>query len=1064
MPPGKPHLGNWRFSPNILWLVWLAFLVTDQKASRSAGPWYVGKIFSEESWQKPQAQATKVDSRTARAAHFLSKFRNPTSGYVPSGARAKEIAFGQVVKQQQFREFQSSSFHILSRGPFNIGGRTRALGIDIRDDATLLAAGVSGGMWRSSDAGTTWQYVTRPDQVPSVSCVLQDTRPGKEDTWYYGTGELFGNTASSPGAPYRGDGVFKSENNGNSWEQLPATITQRVNSPLASSSFNHVNSLALDASNLLQDELYAAVPYGILRTTDGFDSWTEVLGERTGLINGRWTEVISTPEGVLYATISNEQGFQEGVFGIFRSEDGINWTDITPPTGYEGRFRRVVMAYAPSQPQTVYFMGDVPQGTQLHVYNDQTNSWADLSKNIPQYGGVVGNFNTQNSYNMVVAVHPTQPKVVFLGATNLYVSSDGFATNNKTKWIGGFSTSNDLNQYPGHHADQHVLKFGASEQLVSGHDGGISVSTNYLENFVKWTTLNHGYQTGQAYAVSQSHLNSNDGLRVAGFQDNASYLTRGVDLDTPWLEAGTADGGYNAISPSSVIVSWQYGQLRRYAFDPTTGLAIPGAVARLSIPQAGSSDQFAFLTPWKMDPIRPNRLFVGGNAGVWYQPNIARDNPNTWRLVGNEGLVGNISALDISQSEPHLWVGTDLGKLYMEENHLQPQAKFVDKSSPLFPTNGYISSIAVHPSRPNEIWVCFSNYGVQSVFRTQDMGETWMAVSGNLEENPEGNGAGPAATWISIAVEGNTTHYFLGTSIGLFHTTQPQGMGTAWQIVGEDIIGWALIDMIDINPVDGTVVIATHGKGVFEFRIPNIWKPRLMALGSTQLCNGIAPLLIATRDVSDPNRYEYQWFLNNQRVLGQTQATLEVSSEGQYTVEVTDTHNGTKDTSNSVQLFGTIPRVIDVLLEGDTLRVSPPCLGCQYTWVRDDADVIAITNTPKLFIGDAYLEANYKVSVSNGCAPVESKTVSVNGISLEANQTDVLVAFPNPVLDETELALLKPTQTVTGARLLSAQGQVLGEQLSGEWKHWDLRSLPSGSYIMQVFGDGFSTSTVVVKK
>src|SRR5205085_2277462 len=121
------------------------------------------------------------------------------------------------VRESQGAMFKSAGIADYSwqwRGPYNIGGRTLALAADIAGEDTLLAGGVSGGLWRSTNGGTSWTRTTTLSQLPSVSSIVQDVRPGKTNNWYYGTGELVGASPSAGGAYYDGDGIFKSTDNG----------------------------------------------------------------------------------------------------------------------------------------------------------------------------------------------------------------------------------------------------------------------------------------------------------------------------------------------------------------------------------------------------------------------------------------------------------------------------------------------------------------------------------------------------------------------------------------------------------------------------------------------------------------------------------------------------------------------------------------------------------------------------------------------------------------------------------------------------------------------------------
>ena len=111
----------------------------------------------------------------------------------------------------------------MKRGPYNVGGRTRALAIDVTDENIILAGGVSGGVWRSTDGGSSWTKTTGSSYLHSVTSLSQDTRSGQESTWYYVTGELIGNSASEGGASYAGNGVYKSTDGGLNWTLLTST-------------------------------------------------------------------------------------------------------------------------------------------------------------------------------------------------------------------------------------------------------------------------------------------------------------------------------------------------------------------------------------------------------------------------------------------------------------------------------------------------------------------------------------------------------------------------------------------------------------------------------------------------------------------------------------------------------------------------------------------------------------------------------------------------------------------------------------------------------------------------
>ena len=143
-----------------------------------------------------------------RYAYQHSRLADPNTHRVPAGIRSKELTFSRQISENTANQ-RVTEQNWAQRGPFNIGGRTRALAIDISNEQVILAGGASGGMWRSENGGTTWSKTNSEDLVQSTTAIVQDTRTGKTNTWYYGTGELRGNTAAGGvGAVYRGNGTF----------------------------------------------------------------------------------------------------------------------------------------------------------------------------------------------------------------------------------------------------------------------------------------------------------------------------------------------------------------------------------------------------------------------------------------------------------------------------------------------------------------------------------------------------------------------------------------------------------------------------------------------------------------------------------------------------------------------------------------------------------------------------------------------------------------------------------------------------------------------------------------
>ncbi len=766
-----------------------------------------------------------------RLKYEFMMLRNPVTNRIPGNIRKLELEYAktlptveEVPMEKGMEKVQSTTW--TSLGPSNVGGRTRALAVDVSNENVILAGGVSGGMWRSSDGGNSWNKTTAPEQLQSVTCVAQDTRPGHTNVFYYGTGEFPEGTSASDNysAPYSGDGIFKSTDDGQSWQILTST---QGNSPQAFRYFfQYVWNIAADPSNTAQDVVYAATYGAIERSTDGGNSWSVVLGGKSPY--SEFTDVAVTSTGTVYAVLSSD-GTQAGVW---RSTDGITWTDITPST-WSTTYRRTVIGIAPSDENEVYFLAETPGvgtlGHSLWKYTDgNVSPWEDRSSNIPALGGMDGNFDSQGSYDLLVRVKPDDPNFVIIGGTNLYRSTDGFATAiNTSDWVGGYARSNDNNDYPNQHPDEHALVFLPSNPKVvfSGNDGGISKTNDVTSSLVTWTSLNNGYITSQFYSVAMDQAASGDNVVIGGMQDNSDYFFNSTNGMSPWVQLWGGDGCITAIANNKTYyyISAQNGLLQRLNLDGQ------GNVLNWAEVEPKGGTNFLFVTPYLLDPNNSNLMYMAAGDSVWRNSDLSKipDTTNyatdvNWTAMGNTAIANDvITALGISKTPANrLYFGTEYGKVYRIDNANSGNPMPVDIwTNKGFPANAYVSCIAVDPDNANNVLLVFSNYNVISLYYSTDGGNSWLDIAGNLEQNPDGSGNGPSCRWASILNYGGTKSYYVATSTGLYSTTQLNGTSTVWAQEGANTIGNVVSDMVISRETDGKIVIATHGNGVYSSHV-----------------------------------------------------------------------------------------------------------------------------------------------------------------------------------------------------------------------------------------------------
>lgn len=734
-----------------------------------------------------------------------------------------------------------------SVGPFNVGGRTRAVAIDVSDPSenTIIAGGVSGGIWKSTDGGESWRRTSNPEFINSITAIAQDTRAGKEHIWYYGTGELVGNSARGGSAPFRGDGIFKSTDGGESW--FPLASTQDANQDEFGSQFQYTWKILLDPTDLENDVVYLASFGGILRSIDGGDSWDVVLGETlnnfVGSVNLNavsapfYTEIAQSRSGFFYAYLSKATPLAGDVYGsagVYYSADGVTWSQA-PEASTAAGLERGVLSIGNS---CIYFFvnrgvlgtdgtSNFPSLFKADIGLDGQiqGDWQNLTQNLPSFEEL-GVLEVQGGYNMMIKQMPSNENVVLLGATNLYRSKDGFNSTTNTDWIGGYNPDEDgASTYPNHHPDQHDLLFfnNNPNKVLSANDGGLHISNNILASPVQWISKNNGFRTSQFYTIDIPK-STNTPIITGGLQDNGSQLTQTPGETSNWTQVLGGDGGFSASVPQQLhwYFSFQNSQIYRITFGEESS-----TYARID-PIGGPEEtgsQYLFINPFVLDPVNPNIMYLAGGNTIWKNSNLGQIQDGSqektgvnWKLIEDSQTdLGTISALEVTANSEYLYYGTSDGGLYKIPNpskrNPDPTLNIVGPDSP---TQSYVSCIAANPDDADEILVVYSNYGSESIFFSENAGEGYVNVGGNLEGFSQ---SGPSIRWAEIVPLTNGTRYFVGTSVGLYSTDLLDGSSTIWLKESPETIGKSVIRMMDYRPVDGRLVVATHGNGVFASNV-----------------------------------------------------------------------------------------------------------------------------------------------------------------------------------------------------------------------------------------------------
>lgn len=277
----------------------------------------------------------------------------------------------------------------IERGPGNVAGRTRGLIVDPDDPdrQTWYAGSVGGGIWKTTNMGQSWFALT--EDFPNLATTVLVMAESNHEIIYAGTGEGFFNIDA-----IEGNGIFKSTDRGESWEQLSGT----TNNP----SFSYINRIIVDPAD--ENNVLAATNTGIYQSLDGGETWIARLTP-----GSRVQHLIANPNNfeTQYATVNGT--------GIYKSENGgYSWASSSTGIGGGGRME---IAIAPSDTTRLYLAVDNYPNSDFYMSTDTGATWTELDDTSGSNPNWLGG---QGWYDNTIAVDPYDPDIVYVGGINIW--------------------------------------------------------------------------------------------------------------------------------------------------------------------------------------------------------------------------------------------------------------------------------------------------------------------------------------------------------------------------------------------------------------------------------------------------------------------------------------------------------------------------------------------------------------------------------------------------------------------------------------------------------------------
>lgn len=631
------------------------------------------------------------------------------------GNRAKELE--KLISDYSYRGKMMAAGNWQPLGAFVIpfggggAGRLNCVRFHPTNPNIIFVGAPAGGLWKTTDGGTSWSTTT--DMLPTlgVSDIAIDFTDA--NIMYIGTGDM-------DASDTYGVGVLKSIDGGITWNitGLNFTIMQG----------RSVNRVMISPNN--HNMIYAGTSVGLFRSLDAGVSWSRVLS-----VNGiKDIEFKPGDASVMYAC---------SAVTFYRSiNSGASFNSITAGLPFFTSVSRLAIAVTPADPNYIYLLYSDNVSNSFKAIYRSTDGGLTFTLQT-DYPNLLGydpdglDSGGQGWYTLSIAASPVNAEQIVVGGVNVWESFDGgYTWFISSHWYGAGGL-------PYVHADIHDLIYRpGTADLFAACDGGIFKT---IDDGATWNDLSSGLQIGQMYRLGCSATNPD--FVTQGWQDNG---TNSYNAGT-WNYILGGDGMETFIDWSSA--AYVYGEYQNGALQRSSN----GGISFTDI-TSGITETGTWITPWVQDPISSTTIYAGFK-NVWKSINRG----NSWTKISS--FNSSLTCLEVAKTNPLYIYASNGSQIYRT---IDGGITWTTLIAPLAGT-GTITHVAVSTTDPTKIWMTRSGYSADNkIYKSSDAGDNWINVSYGLPNIPANCVVNQTGTSDGIYVGTDIGVYYLDNTLSSF--------------------------------------------------------------------------------------------------------------------------------------------------------------------------------------------------------------------------------------------------------------------------------------------------------